>query len=514
MQVNQNINAANFLLVSSQTTQIPSASQSSDSSVDFASALKNANDNRQYQASNIDTQSQKSASQSATKNSQSVSENNEKSTSSLKNVDTSEQKHNAKQTTEKKDSVDTPNEKINHTEENVNATDSEKLDESVDIVENVEGVEELSNEELVALLEAVGELLQKVMEQFGLNVEEFSAKLEEFGMQPSDLLTQDGLKEFFLQMNNANVSDLVVDENLNMQLQSFMTSVAGELTALQNLDVDAQQIISDLDMDVEALLHKFSVDNVADDLTVVDTASQDEFEQNANYEKNQDVVASDEPEVIVTDKRSQTGANNTGSEHQQTDGKAQQNITQDASITESNASTQNTFENPVLQAIQNAVNNVQSVAVSEESVQQTNVVRQIVEQVRLNMNQQSTSLELQLYPEHLGRIQINIVSKQGVMTASIVAETESAKQAIESGLLNLKEAMEQQDLKVEAIEVAVSTMGFERNDEQQQSFDEKGSSNPRRKIELSELGEDDISVEDEVEVEKMKATGSSVSYMA
>ena len=173
----------------------------------------------------------------------------------------------------------------------------------------------------------------------------------------------------------------------------------------------------------------------------------------------------------------------------------------------------NTFENPILQAIQNAVNNVETVVNAEQPVQQVDIVRQVVEQVRVNMNQQATSLELQLYPEHLGRIQINVVSKDGVLTASIVAETEAAKQAIEGGLLNLKEAMQQQDLKVEAIEVMVSTMGFEKGEEQQQSFDEKGSSNPRRKIDLSELGEA-IPVEDEVEIEKMKATGSSVSYRA
>lgn len=120
---------------------------------------------------------------------------------------------------------------------------------------------------------------------------------------------------------------------------------------------------------------------------------------------------------------------------------------------------------------------------------------------------------MQLYPEHLGRIQINVVAKEGVMTASIVAETESAKQAIEAGLLNLREAMDQQELKVESIEVMVSTTAFESKGGQEQSFDEKGSSNPRRKIDISELDEE-ITVEDEAEVEKMKVSGSSVSYRA
>ena len=99
------------------------------------------------------------------------------------------------------------------------------------------------------------------------------------------------------------------------------------------------------------------------------------------------------------------------------------------------------------------------------------------------------------------------------MTAKIVAETEAAKQAIEGGLTNLKDAMQHQNLKVEAIEVMVSTTGFERGNEEQMANEQRSTGRNRRKLDLSESDEE-ISLEEEAEAEKMKASGSSVSYMA
>ncbi|MBO5088975.1 MAG: flagellar hook-length control protein FliK, partial [Lachnospiraceae bacterium] len=315
--------------------------------------------------------------------------------------------------------------------------------------------------------------------------------------------------EFFLKMNDSIVSDLIVNEDLNMQLQDFMSEVSEELQVLDTLTVDADVMLSE--ETVKSVIEQVMPNKDAD---IITNQSVSEVTQESVH---------DEPEVIITNETTQTNTDTEQStdnadsqpEKQEQEVVSKQTTKQEVetNVTEHATTKQNTFENPILQAIQNAVNTVETVVNAEQPVQQVDIVRQVVEQVRVNMNQQATSLELQLYPEHLGRIQINVVSKDGVLTASIVAETEAAKQAIEGGLLNLKEAMQQQDLKVEAIEVMVSTMGFEKGEEQQQSFDEKGSSNPRRKIDLSELGEA-IPVEDEVEIEKMKATGSSVSYRA
>ena len=168
--------------------------------------------------------------------------------------------------------------------------------------------------------------------------------------------------------------------------------------------------------------------------------------------------------------------------------------------------------NPILQNIQDALNKVTSTEHTDNVNKPQPVVEQIVEQVRVHMNQDATSMELQLYPEHLGKIQIHVVSKDGVMTARIAAETEQAKQAIENGLANLKEAFEQQDLKVEAVEVMVSTAGFEKGQDQQETPEQKRTGGKTGKLVYSDTEEEEL--EEQAETERMRMTGSSVSYTA
>lgn len=171
------------------------------------------------------------------------------------------------------------------------------------------------------------------------------------------------------------------------------------------------------------------------------------------------------------------------------------------------------FVNPVLQNIQDALQNVEAMDRPENVSESRQIVEQVIEQVKIHMNQDTTSLQLQLYPEHLGRIQINVVSKDGVMTASIAAETEQAKQAIENGLASLKETFEQQNLKVDAVEVMVSTAGFERGNEEHNTPEQDKASRRTGKLTFSDIEEDEAT-EEAAEQERMRASGSSVSYTA
>ncbi len=514
MQVNQNVNAANFLLVSSQAGSPMAAKEELSAGMDFANVLKNTNDNYSNQSNNSFVSEQNVSLVSKAEDSGSTSEAGIKdedvkvennSIVNDKNIDSKKTEMDEDAAT--KETQESSSKDAQDVKETSETTKVNEVDDVEEVV--LEGVEELSEEDMAILLETVSNLLQDVMEQFDLNVEELTSKLEEFDMDVTDLFTKDGLKEFFLKMNDSVVSDLIVNEDLNMQLQSFMSEMSEELQALDTFTTNAEVMLSE--ETVKSVIEQVMPNKDADMIT----------NQSVSEAIQEPVI--DEPEVIITNETTQTNPDTEQStdnadsqpEKQEQEVVFKQTTKQEVATntTEHATTKQNTFENPILQAIQNAVNNVETVVNAEQPVPQVDIVRQVVEQVRVNMNQQATSLELQLYPEHLGRIQINVVSKDGVLTASIVAETEAAKQAIEGGLLNLKEAMQQQDLKVEAIEVMVSTMGFEKGEEQQQPFDEKGSSNPRRKIDLSELGEA-IPVEDEVEIEKMKATGSSVSYRA
>ena len=153
----------------------------------------------------------------------------------------------------------------------------------------------------------------------------------------------------------------------------------------------------------------------------------------------------------------------------------------------------------------------------DTSVTQTDIVRQVVDEIKLNLSKDVTSMTLQLNPEQLGKVQIHVSTKNGVMQAQIIAETEAAKAAVESGLAVLKEAFENQDLKVDAIEVMVGTPDYfmgESGAEAQMEQKEQKSGNSTGTVNFTGNSDDDISEDASLETEMMKAQGNQVNYMA
>ena len=153
----------------------------------------------------------------------------------------------------------------------------------------------------------------------------------------------------------------------------------------------------------------------------------------------------------------------------------------------------------------------------DTSVTQADIIRQIVDEIKLNLSKDVTSMTLQLNPEQLGKVQIHVSTKNGVMQAQIIAETEAAKAAVESGLAALKEAFENRDLKVDAIEVMVGTTDYfmeENGAEAQMEQKEHKSGNLTGAVNYAGGSDDDINENASLETEMMKAQGNQVNYMA
>ncbi len=84
-----------------------------------------------------------------------------------------------------------------------------------------------------------------------------------------------------------------------------------------------------------------------------------------------------------------------------------------------------------------------------------------------------TTLSIKLHPEHLGRLDIQIVRIEGALIARILTGSQASRELIESQLSHLRHAFLQQQLNVERIEVAEQPF-FEQK--QQSASDEKKAS--------------------------------------
>jgi flagellar hook-length control protein FliK len=93
-------------------------------------------------------------------------------------------------------------------------------------------------------------------------------------------------------------------------------------------------------------------------------------------------------------------------------------------------------------------------------------MEQIVNQMKVTISQDITSMEMQLNPENLGKIYVNISSEEGVVNAQFRATNEIVKEALEAQIATLRENLNQAGVKVDAIEVTIASHEFERNLEQ------------------------------------------------
>lgn len=74
----------------------------------------------------------------------------------------------------------------------------------------------------------------------------------------------------------------------------------------------------------------------------------------------------------------------------------------------------------------------------------------------LSQGANGTKLLIKLYPEQLGQLRVELLQKDGMMIARMMATTHLAKDMLDSQLHSLKQAFTQQNIQVEKIEVTFS----------------------------------------------------------
>ena len=155
------------------------------------------------------------------------------------------------------------------------------------------------------------------------------------------------------------------------------------------------------------------------------------------------------------------------------------------------------------------------------SVDTVKVIEQLAERVRVHNFLEGSSIEMQLNPENLGKMYVNISAKQGMIHAQIAATNETVKEALESQVHELRETLQQSGVKVDAIEVTIASHEFERSLEQGQSREEQESQRQeemkeknRRDLNRTSFDEwtEELSEEEALIARIMKENGNTFDY--
>lgn len=157
------------------------------------------------------------------------------------------------------------------------------------------------------------------------------------------------------------------------------------------------------------------------------------------------------------------------------------------------------------------------------SVDTMDLLEQVAEQIRVNVSEGTSSMEMQLNPENLGKVYVNISSKEGMIHAQLAASNEAVRAALETQVADLRQNLNQAGVKVDAIEVTVASHEFEKNLEQNQENEkqqgerqQEQSGGRRRNLNLSSLdGLSGLMTEEEtLAAQMMRENGNSMDVTA
>lgn len=374
--------------------------------------------------------------------------------------------------------------------EKQNVQDSEKA-EAADTTKESGTTDTASTQE-------AGALREKIKETLGVTDEQIDEALAALSITLMDLLNEDVMPQFVtLVTGNESTLDLLTDNTLSQglfELENFAAQMSMELNdAPQQIVVDEMDIPQELLQ--ETVKKEVSEETVEEPFTM--ESSNEENLQTENTEKT--------PQVTVTDNRTTAGREQTSPDSGR----------QEHQGNEHNA-------NILLNNLNNAVGNVMEVAQAQgvDNYTAVSIVNQIVDAARVTLNDQVSTMELMLNPENLGKVSLSVSLKEGVVTAQIVAENQTAREAIESQIVMLKEQLNSQGLKVEAVEVTIASHSFEagynRNPEEQAGGHNERRSGTRH-IDLSQLTEEgleELSDEERITAQMMAIDGNMVNYQA
>ena len=346
----------------------------------------------------------------------------------------------------------------------------------------------------------VQNLIGQIKETFSVSEEELQGVMDELGMTETDLMDPAQLNELLMAVSGAEDSfALLTDEELYGNVKSI-------LDLQKDLTGQAQE-----ELQLTPEKWQDAVTKVVTEEPVI-TVEVEDHATDAAERLQSDVelpTVEQEPEEKI-----QAPVQNTQEEKTKDSGNRHESQTAGQ---QGNLLLQNLKEENFLSGLQQA-----SQTEGTQTTDTQDIMRQIMDYMKVSVKADSSDLEMQLHPQSLGTLHVQVASKNGVVTANFITQNETVKAALESEMVQLKESFAEQGVKVEAIEVTVQTHSFEQNLEQgrgNQSDQESGAGVSRRRTRRINLNtafvEDEPQTEeDRIAADIMSANGNTVDFTA
>lgn len=396
-----------------------------------------------------------------------------------------------------------------------------KINKNVKNVEDANGTDQVSdNPEVKDALETLEkELVQEIAKELDMDPEELVELMTALGMKPLDMLQPENLAKLYMECNNQMDATMVVTCEQFQELLSQVKSLGEEVR--HDLSMDKNQFAEAVSM-MEALEQPVELDeSMANELMAQDSATHkinevttEAVETDIPLEEDgqaQQVETMEEAVTTVEDTDTQSVMKQESFDQRGEDTFHQETGTQTGSVVMSDNSSVSNAEIP------EAPHTYMDIT---DTIQ---LIRQLADNVRVAVSTDTQWMEMQLNPENLGKMLLHVSQKEGAVSAQITTQNEIVRENLMLQMTNLQERLESAGLKVDAIEITVSSHAFEQNleqgqnrQEQDQAAEHRNTGSTRRNLNLSELDglSGLMSEEEQLVAQIMRDNGNSVDFTA
>lgn len=377
--------------------------------------------------------------------------------------------------------------------------------------------------------EVTDDIRDKIKEEFDVTDEDIEKALEALGMVMIDLLDEGNLTDFVVELTGMeNAVDLLVSPEISGQLSNLSDFIRETVVNLsEELDIlvdelepllkDAAAVLDDVpeetsEIPVEVTETKVT-ETAKETVEVLPKEAQRPEDTDKKVRENEtENDVPDEKVIVLKEEKApqeKPASQNNQGEFAKHDNSQQHQVNSEHQV------------NPIVNNFTDAVNEVFEMRF-DERINPVQIIEQIVEAAKITLNHEVTSMELMLNPESLGKINMTVSVREGIVTATLAAQNETAREAIESQIVVLKENLNNQGIKVEAVEVTVESHAFDANANQNQNngFDEqreqaqKKNSRPLRLDSLEDLDMEELTEEERIVMDMMASEGNQINFTA
>lgn len=397
--------------------------------------------------------------------------------------------------------------KVQKTEE---TKESGRVSESGQTEEGKEAVEQTAEK-------VEKEVVEEIAKELDVTEEEVREAMEVLGFSVMDLTDQGNMAALVTKLTGEeDTTALLTDENLFATIGE-LTEAVGEI-----IEGNVQDLSEELDMDVEEVIRMVQDSLVQHDEPVLEAEEKGgvvvEIDGGPVVEKaetgirtEREIPEETEEETVPVETESVSKEQTAGQD------KGMMNSGQESSPLINQMFSTETF----------AAEGVERTELPFTAYVDTeDIINQIGEYVKIHQSESLSQMEISLNPESLGNIHLQVVSREGAITATITAQNEAVREALMVQAMTLKEELNDQGLKVEAVEVTVASHEFERNmdnggEEAKNLFEQQVRKQTRRRIVINNLeqaeellADEELSDAEKVQIDMMAKSGNSVDFTA